>query len=172
MTQALERLYTARRDLQLAKFCCEHVLRNDWDAETVNFTGPVEDFYHLQAYMTAMVVAYGRPFTDSGSKHRLPREFTPRASKRWRNLHGRVLDARHKAYAHSDPGLNEVALTTSPINVTYTQVLLLFTREDLEELCQMIDDVRERLKAEIARYVSEAPPAPTPPPLASGSQPA
>ena len=69
------------------------------------------------ALTTALVVAYGRPFSGNKDKSRKnepkPDWLTELFSADELRLHARMLERRHKVFAHSDAGAFDVTVYTS-----------------------------------------------------------
>jgi len=61
-----------------------------------------DDFHARRALETAISVSYARPWIDSNRGGKLKAKWLP-ADDLDRDLHNRLLDLRHKTYAHTDP---------------------------------------------------------------------
>jgi hypothetical protein len=76
-----------------------------------------EDFHARRALETAISVCYARPWIDSNRGGKLKAKWRPTAGPD-RDLHNRLLDFRHKTYAHTDPTGGRSALAdVGPGNV-------------------------------------------------------
>jgi hypothetical protein len=88
-------LVLARSDIRAALSACEQLLK-------LPEKNPQDDLF--QALQYAMIVSYGRPFTQTrkGSVAALPEKYERFESARYRQLHAELLELRHQAVAHSD----------------------------------------------------------------------
>ncbi|WP_145927220.1 hypothetical protein [Jeongeupia sp. USM3] len=93
-------LYVSQQDLSQAAFFAQHLLDKalhfePWEARW-------QSYLHQGAYMTAMVVAYGRPFTESRGYPRFPAKLLQNLTPEEKDLHSSLLSLRNKIYAHTD----------------------------------------------------------------------
>lgn len=92
------RLFMSRRDFGMAATFGKHILKKGWNK------GPWArgTIYEQQAaFITALVIFYARPFTQSRGLPRLPTgllQYDPDEQA----LHARILTLRHQVYAHTD----------------------------------------------------------------------
>jgi hypothetical protein len=68
------------------------------------------DHHARRALETAISVSFARPWIDSNRGGKLKAKWRPAAGPD-RDLHNRLLDLRHKTYAHTDPAGGRSALT-------------------------------------------------------------
>lgn len=72
------------------------------------------DTIQRDALMTALIVGYGRPFSDNRRgdvSSRLPDRFLDGLTPEQRSLHERILELRNQEFAHSDPEPADVSVT-------------------------------------------------------------
>jgi hypothetical protein len=93
-------LYVSQQDLSHAAFFADHMLEKSSHAESweVNW----KEYLHQVAYMTAMVTAYGRPFTECRGKPQFPARVLKNLIPEEKLLHNSLLDLRNKVYAHTE----------------------------------------------------------------------
>jgi len=92
------RLFMSRPDLGMAATFGKHILKKGWNK------GPWArgTIYEQQAaFITALVVFYARPFTQSRGLPRLPNGLLQYDADE-QALHARILTLRHQVYAHTD----------------------------------------------------------------------
>lgn len=99
MVATYQLLHVAQQDLSQAAFFADHLRQQGWHAEP--WEGSWQDYLHQGAYMTAMVVAYARPFTGSRGWPKFPARLL-RLDAEQKLLHERLLQLRNELYAHSD----------------------------------------------------------------------
>jgi len=92
------KLYASADDLKMAREWAEHIqkrklFRNPWSRGKV--------YLRQAAYVTALVVAYGRVFAVGRGGFKLPKRLIPYETEEW-DLHRRLLELRNKVHAHSD----------------------------------------------------------------------
>lgn len=92
-------LHVALQDLRQAAFFADHLLTRGWHFEP--WEAHWRTYNHQTAYMTAMVVAYCRPFTPSRGWPKFPAKLL-RLDAAQKQMHARLLDLRNEVYAHSD----------------------------------------------------------------------
>ena len=82
----------------MAREWAQHIQKKRW------FRHPWsrgKTYLHQSAYITALVVAYGRVFASGRSAYNFPKRLI-RYDKVELELHNRLLELRHKVHAHSD----------------------------------------------------------------------
>ena len=97
-------LYVSSRDLELAQYYVGVILKKGWHYQPWEKRGTI--YLQQSAFMSALVIAYARPFTKSrwGKKFSLDyvldvvKEFNSAENK----FHERMMDLRDTVYAHSD----------------------------------------------------------------------
>src|SRR5229473_82770 len=93
------RLHVSSLDLDFARYYVEILLKKGWHYQPWEKRGTV--YLQQSAFMSALVVAYARPFTKSRDWPRFPiglKQFNAEEDK----LHERMIALRDTVYAHSD----------------------------------------------------------------------
>ena len=98
-------LHVAQQDLSQAAFFADHLRRQGWHAEPWEVSW--QDYLHQGAYMTSMVVAYARPFTESRGWPKFPSRLL-RLDQEQKLLHKRLLQLRNEIYAHTDVAARKI----------------------------------------------------------------
>ena len=93
------KLDSAMDDLLLARSYGEYILKKNWKAKPW-IRGSI--YLQQSAFVSAMVVAYGRVFTRSIGWPSLPNYFMDIYDADEYSLHHRIIEKRNKLYAHSD----------------------------------------------------------------------
>jgi len=97
--QTYQLLYVAKLDLSQAAFFADHIASKGMHLEP--WEGNWRTYMHQCAYMTAMVMAYARPFTESRGWPKFPQRLLD-LSPEQRSLHKRMLSLRNEVYAHAN----------------------------------------------------------------------
>ncbi len=92
------KLYASADDLRLARQWAQHIQKKRYFHKPWA-RGKV--YLRQSAYVTALVVAYGRVFAPGRGGYNFPKRLVPYDDAE-RKLHERLLDLRHKVHAHSD----------------------------------------------------------------------
>src|SRR5664280_3312425 len=93
------RLYVSSLDLDFAGYCLGVLLEKGWHYQAWERPGRI--YKQQSAFTSALVIAYGRPFTTSKGWPQFPAElkdFDLEESA----LHEHMMELRHTIYAHSD----------------------------------------------------------------------
>lgn len=96
--QLFTRLYVAADDISVARQWAEHLKKKKWYRRPWS-RGKI--YLHQSAYVTAIVVAYGRVFAPGRNGLNFPKRLVPYDAAE-KGLHERLLELRHKVHAHSD----------------------------------------------------------------------
>ena len=136
----ITKLHASGSDLAAASGWATHLLKKKW------FRKPWSrgaTYSHQSAYITAIVAAYGRVFASGRGGFGFPMRLIDYDGAEWA-LHKRLLEMRHKIYAHSDlekwtvkPWQHDDFET-----VILGQPIHLIEQEDLERFVQMTDRLR------------------------------
>jgi len=94
-----DRLVVSSDDITLARYCAGVLLKKRWHAEQWERRGTA--YEQQTAFTSALVIAYGRPFTVSKGWPAIPSDLIP-YDDREAALHGQIIKLRHQVYAHSD----------------------------------------------------------------------
>ena len=86
-------------DFSQANFCARYLLKKGWHGQPWERRGTI--YQQQTAFVTNLVIAYGRPFVKSEGWPGFPWRLTNFDSKQ-RDLHKRLLRRRNKIFAHSD----------------------------------------------------------------------
>jgi hypothetical protein len=92
------KLYVSANDISLARQWAEHLQKKKWYRRPWS-RGKI--YLHQSAYVTAIVVAYGRVFAPGRGQFNFPERLIPYDVAEW-DLHKRLLELRHSVHAHSD----------------------------------------------------------------------
>lgn len=93
------KLWVSSHDISFARYCAGVLLKKGWHAHPWERRGTI--YQQQAAFTTALVTAYGRPFTHSKGWPDLPKRLI-KYSEEEKALHQRLLVLRHGVYAHSD----------------------------------------------------------------------
>lgn len=132
-------LHIALLDLSQAAFFTDHLLTENWCAEPWEVSW--QQYLHQAAYVTAMVVAYSRPFTDSRGWPKFPGRLLRSLNETQRNMHARLMSLRNEVYAHSDIAARKIRPITIDGTPTATEALPPM-RFDASELRQVRETIR------------------------------
>jgi hypothetical protein len=102
-----DKLLVSSADLTFARYCAGMLLKKGWHAQPWERRGTV---YEQQvAFTSALVTAYGRPFTHSKGRPALPPDLIPSHDQE-AALHRQIMQLRRQVYAHSDSARYSVKL--------------------------------------------------------------
>jgi hypothetical protein len=93
----ITKLHASVSDLHNAQTWAKHLLKKKWYRRPWS-RGATDS--HQSAYITAIVVAYGRVFSTGRNGRKFPAKLIDYDSDDW-ELHERMLRMRHEIYAHS-----------------------------------------------------------------------
>ena len=93
----LTMLHAAMSDLNQATIWAEHIMKKKWYRRPWSRGAT---YSHQSAYVTAIVMAYGRVFSKGRNGRRFPEKLIDYDADD-RALHERLLDMRNAVYAHS-----------------------------------------------------------------------
>lgn len=94
-----ERLFASAHDFAQANFCARHLLKKGWHSMPGERRGTI--YAQQTAFVTNLVVAYARPFTESKGWPAFPSKLVTFDPPQ-RDMHDRLLKWRHQIFAHSD----------------------------------------------------------------------
>ncbi|RYF39646.1 MAG: hypothetical protein EOO38_22990 [Cytophagaceae bacterium] len=95
-----KKLWASSRDITLAQQYAEHINKKGWYRQPWS-KGAI--YFQQSAYVTSMVVSYGRPFATGRNGVSFPGRLLGYTGAD-KALHEKMLTLRHEIYAHSDPG--------------------------------------------------------------------
>ena len=142
-----EKLKASEWDFRLARHHAEHLLKKKWHKSFPEMRGEV--YWHQAAYTSALVVAYGRPFTKGYGWPRLPSELHAYDAVEV-ELHKRMIEKRDKMYAHTDSATYHAqssrvvslkANEKSPLGTFYLYPTYRITASEAKLLVTMISKV-------------------------------
>lgn len=93
------RLLVSHDDIAFAQYCAGVLLKKGWHNQPWERRGTA--YEQQAAYTTALVTAYGRPFTRSKGWPALPESLIT-YNHQEKKLHHQIMKLRHTVYAHSD----------------------------------------------------------------------
>lgn len=148
LLQTYQLLHVAQQDLSQAAFFCDHLLHKGWTREP--WEGTWQTYLHQSAYVTAMVVAYCRPFTVSKGWPKFPTRLV-RLNPEEKALHDRLLDLRNEVYAHTDVASRAVRPITLNSRPTAVEVLppMRFSVEELTAIRRIIRSTSLNIQAKL-----------------------
>ena len=150
-----ERLYVAAEDLGLARQYAQHLLKKSWHSAPWERRGSI--YMQQSAFVTALVVSYARAFTKSYGWPRLPEGTLPEGQGATA-LHKQLMDLRHEVYAHSDSKHHKVQpwrIDSEALTDVRGAPSLRFTKDECEQITELIDEIRKRLLPKIITMRAE-----------------
>lgn len=99
-------LYASRLDLSHAAFYADCLRENGLCYEPWEVAW--HDYLHQGAYVTALVISYCRPFTESRGRLRFPKKILRVLNDEQKAMHHKLLDLRNNVYAHTDLALRNI----------------------------------------------------------------
>ncbi|MGY1890666.1 hypothetical protein [Pseudomonas sp. SDT291_1_S447] len=145
-----ERLYVAAEDLGIARQYAQHLLKKGWHSAPWERRGSI--YIQQSAFVMALVVSYARAFTKSYGWPSLPAGFLPEDHGATA-LHKRMMGLRHEVYAHSDSKHHKVQpwrIDSRALTDLRGAPFWRFTKEECEQITELIDGIRKRLIPKIA----------------------
>jgi len=136
-TRLYERLYVSVQDLGMARQYAEMLLKKGWHSAPWERRGSV--YMQQSAFTTALVVCYGRPFTNSKGWPSFPTALLKLTASQ-AELHFKLLNLRHQVYAHSDSCRYEIELLHNSVGGEFDIVGAPFRKLEKGE-CQGIVEV-------------------------------
>lgn len=109
------------------------------------------------AFVTALVVSYARAFTKSYGWPSLPDDVLPE-NEAMAALHNRLMGLRHEVYAHSDSKHHKVQpwrIDSKALTDIRGAPFRRFTKDECEQITELIDDIRNRLLQKITLMRAE-----------------
>ena len=93
------KLFVSGRDIAFAKYCAGVLRKKGWHVQPWERRETI--YLQQAAFMSALIIAYGRPFTRSKGWPEFPADLIV-YSDREAALHERLMTLRHTVHAHSD----------------------------------------------------------------------
>lgn len=142
-------LHVAQQDLSQAAFFADHLLTQCWHFEPWETTW--REYLHQSAYVTAMVVAYGRPFTESRGWPKFPTRILKVLDQDQKKVHERLLALRNEVYAHTDVSARKVRPIIFNGKPTAVEVLppMRFDAEELRSIRQLVSTISHAIQAKL-----------------------
>ncbi|ORE84963.1 hypothetical protein ATO7_16444 [Oceanococcus atlanticus] len=156
--ETFQLLYVAQLDLSHAAFFADQLRVKGWHFEPWEVHW--KKYLHQAAYVTSLVVSYGRPFTESRSWAKFPKRILRGLNQQQKELHGRLLTLRNEVYAHTDVQARKIRPITIEGKPSAIEVLpsMRFSDTELQEIRELIHvisfGVNERLE-ELSKNVAE-----------------
>ena len=94
-----ERLFASLYDFGQANFCARYLLKKGWHSKPWERRKTI--YAQQTAFVTNLIIAYARPFVESTGWPAFPSKLTKFDAEQ-RGMHKRLLQMRHKIFAHSD----------------------------------------------------------------------
>jgi hypothetical protein len=152
------KLHASGADIRQARAYAFEIMKKNW------FRMPWsrgKGYFHQGAYVTALVVSYGRPFATGRGGYRFPSKLIP-YSQQELELHQRLLKQRSKIYAHSD--LDHWNIRPFKEDENYFETIIVgqpfhvLEREDVELFLRMtsklVDSIHGRYSQILKQYGS------------------
>jgi hypothetical protein len=164
------RLFVSHDDIVFAQYCAGVLHKKGWHNEPWERRGTV--YEQQAAYTTALVTAYGRPFTRSKGWPPLPKNLiTSTYDEQETRLHEQIMELRHTVYAHSD----SVRYTIQPWRIgrtpttTIRRPILRITATDTTLFLTMSSKLLSSINARMESLLAKARLIPVPPQAAESS---
>jgi len=146
------RLHVSSLDLDFAQYCAGVILRKGWHYQPWEKRGTI--YLQQSAFMSALVVAYTRPFKKSRHWPNFPpdlREFDGEEN----TLHDHMIELRDTVYAHSDS--NNYSVTPWRSGKFSTDIVgapaFRISAEEAALLNQMIDKLQLAIRRRMNQIV-------------------
>lgn len=150
-----DRLLVSHDDIAFAQYCASVLLKKGWHNQPWERRGKV--YEQQAAYTTALVTAYGRPFTRSKGWPRLPENLIT-YDQQERVLHDKIIKMRHTVYAHSDSA--SYTILSGRIGTTTTTIIrrppLLITAHDTTLFLAMSHKLLSSINARMESLLATA----------------
>jgi hypothetical protein len=152
------KLYVSSEDIGFAKFCASVILRKGWHHDSPGRRMRWRTYQQQAAFTTALVTAYGRPFTQSKGWPKFPEDLLKAYSSADKALHAQLIKLRHTVYAHSDSASHSIQPWRSEDFSTdiITWVPLRLTLEDTTLFQEMTGRLRvsidDKMKDILSKY--------------------
>ena len=148
-------LYVAQQDLSQAAFFAQHLLDKGWHYEPWEVRW--QTYLHQGAYMTSMVVAYSRSFTESRGFPKFPTRLLQSLTAEDRVLHKRLLGLRNGIYAHTDVEARKVRPFVHEGRPNAIEVLppMRMTSADLQHVRALISKISHAVIAKLHELAPE-----------------
>lgn len=148
------RLYVSGIDLDFAKYCLNVILKKRWHYQPWEKRGTI--YLRQSVFMSALVIAYARPFTKSRDWPRFPSHLMDFDSDET-VLHEHMIKLRNTLYAHSDSSNYSVKPWRSGefSTVIVGAPALCMSAEEAQLLKQMIDKLQLAIRRRMLQIVVE-----------------
>lgn len=93
------KLYASIEDIRSAQYCADFLLKKDW--HRYPWEARWTTYEQQSAFTTALVVSYGRLFSESKGWVNIPQKLL-RLNDKEEKLHHKLIKLRNTIYAHSD----------------------------------------------------------------------
>ena len=154
----LYKLLLARSDITASLNACELILKDITDLGEKR----------LYPLTTAVVVCYVRPFTKNRPFGSLTKKWSKFSEVKFKNVHDKLIKARHEIFAHSDMNIRKVQIVPPNVSVIKngkkeiksshigTQSnFYLFSIDFFKSVRRLILDLGGRLQKEIDRLIND-----------------
>jgi hypothetical protein len=140
------KLYASAGDIGTARECARYIKKNGWHDYSFMRRGSVR--VQQTAFYTTLIVAYARPFAIGRSGINFPQRLL-QYGKPEAALHDRLIDLRHKEYAHSDPSRSRVQPLKGIIKDIFSIRDVRFSVKQIDTFLGMTDGLQKRITQRI-----------------------
>jgi hypothetical protein len=105
------RLHVSILDLDLARYCVGVILKKKWHHQPWEKRGTI--YLQQSTFMSALVIAYARPFTESRGWPNFPPDLKAFMTEE-NELHDKMMKLRNTVYGHSDSASYSVTPWRTP----------------------------------------------------------
>jgi hypothetical protein len=142
-------------DIAFARYCATVLLKKGWHNQPWERRGKV--YEQQAAYTTALVTAYGRPFTKSKGWPPFPENLITYDHQE-RLLHDQIIKMRHTVYAHSDSASYKIL--SGRIGTSQTTIIrrpaLCITADNTKLFLAMSDKLLSSISARMESLLAAA----------------
>lgn len=156
------RLLVSRDDISFARYCAGVLFKKGWHHQPWERRGTV--YEQQAAYTTALVTAYGRPFTQSKGWPVFPARLITYDHQEM-ILHTQLIELRHEVYAHSDSARYTIRpwrIGTMPATIIHRPALRI-TAADTTLFLRMAGKLLSSIDARMKSLLAKAETVPLPP---------
>ncbi len=149
-----KRLYITRQDLGMAAQFAAFILKKGWHNNPWERRGTI--YLQQSAFTSSLIIFYSRPFTRSKGLPDFPKRLL-KYNALEHTLHDKLIQLRHKVYAHSDDSSYKVqpfsinGFPTAILNAPFFKLL----RPDVEMLQSMIEKIFKEIDVKLAELIKE-----------------
>ena len=151
------KLYASLSDIAFARQCAEHIRQKGWNRRPWSRGS---GYFQQSAFVTSLVVSYGRPFASSRGQPNFPQRLLPYDAFQ-RALHDLLMQQRNQIYAHSDlehwtvrPWRSEDIETT-----IVGQPILALEPDQITGFLTMTESLIDRIRERMSALRSAGPPS-------------